>query len=244
LSDQWQQPAGQPAGGWQQQQPGGQASGGWQQPAGQSSGGWPAQGQHAGQPAGAWQGQQQAGGLHLRTGFFPLAFILYLFKPRCSIDGGAEFPIQWGDNHIPVPSGRHHVRVWFPYMFISQCGPAETLIEIPESGMALEYKAPTWWVFSKGKMLIPGYGPAPAGNPQAYGPQQGYGAQQAYAGQPQHAAQAYAGQSHQATQAAAGGGNPAGWHADPTGRYEQRYWDGQGWTAHVVRGGVQASDPI
>ena len=212
MSDQWQQPAGQPAtGGWQQQQAGGQ-------------------------PAGAWQGQQglthqqpqQGGGLHLRAGFFPLAFILYLFPPKCSIDGSPEFGIKWGDNHLPVPAGRHHVRVWFPYLFISQCGPAETLIDVPESGMPLQYKAP-WFVFSKGKMLIPGYGPAPAGNPQAYGQQQGY------AGQPQ---QGYAGQQ------AAAGANGAGWHPDPTGRYEQRYWDGQGWTPHVVRGGVQASDPI
>ena len=222
MSDQWQQPAGQPAGGgWQQQQPGDQPSGAWQQP----------QQQPGDQPSGAWQQpQQQAGGLHLRTRFFPLAFLLYLFPPKCSIDGSPEFGITWGDNHLPVPAGRHHVRVWFPYLFISQCGPAETLIDVPESGMALEYKAPTWWVFSKGKMLIPGYGAAPAGNPQAYGQQQGYGGhsqQQAHAGQ--HAA------------AAAGGG---GWHPDPTGRYEQRYWDGQRWTAHVVRGGVQASDPI
>ncbi|MDD9369045.1 MAG: DUF2510 domain-containing protein [Acidimicrobiales bacterium] len=164
--------------------------------------------------------------MHLRTGFFPLAFILYLFKPRCSIDGGVEFPIQWGDNHIPVPAGRHHVRVWFPYMFISQCGPAETLIEIPESGMALEYKAPTWWVLSKGTMSIPGYGPAPAGQAQVYAPQQTHG------GYPQQAT------------AAGGGATPAGWHADPTGRFEQRYWDGQGWSTHVVRGGVQATDPI
>ena len=175
----------------------------------------------------AGQQPQQGGGLHLRAGFFPLAFILYLFPPKCSIDGGAEFGIKWGDNHLPVPAGRHHVRVWFPYLFISQCGPAETLIEIPESGMALEYKAPTWFVFSKGKMLIPGYGPAPAAQPQAYGQQAAYGAQ------PQ-----------QAAQPGASGGNPAGWHADPTGRNEQRYWDGQGWTAHVVRGGVQASDPV
>lgn len=26
----------------------------------------------------------------------------------------------------------------------------------------------------------------------------------------------------------------ASWHADPLGRFEQRYWDGQNWTAHVV----------
>ncbi len=230
MSDQWPQPAGQPAaGGWPHQSPGGQPSGGWQ-------------GQPGGQPSGGWQGQQvqQPGGLHLRTKFFPLAFLLYLFPPKCSIDGGAEFGITWGDNHLPVPAGRHHVRVWFPYLFFGQCGPAETLIEIPESGMALEYKAPTWFVFSKGKMLIPGYGPAPAGGPQAYGPQ-AYGPQ-AYGPQAYGPQQADAGQQHQG--AAVAGGNPAGWHADPTGRYEQRYWDGQGWTSHVVRGGVQASDPV
>jgi Protein of unknown function (DUF2510) len=202
LSGQWQQPgAGQPP------------SGTWAQPAG-------------GQPPGGWQGQQQAhapqahqpGGVHLRTGFFPLAFILYLFPPKCSVDGSPEFALRWGDNHLPVPAGRHHIRVWFPYLFISQCGPAETVVDVPESGMPLEYKAPTWWVFSKGKMLIPGYGPAPAAPVPV---QQGYGAQ------PQVAS-------------TTGGA----WHPDPTGRYEQRYWDGQGWTAHVARGGVQASDPI
>ena len=226
MSGQWGAPGSQPGGG--------QPSGGWPQQGAQPSDGWSQQ--QGNQPSGGWsqqqyghgshpQGQpQQAGGLHLRTGFFFLAFLLYLFPPKCSIDGSPEFGIRWGDNHLPVPPGRHHVRVWFPYMFMSQCGPAETVIDVPASGMALEYKAP-WFVFSKGRMLIPGYGPAPAPQPQGYGPQPAYGAQLQHAVQPAPA-------------------NPAGWHSDPTGRFEQRYWDGQGWTAHVVRGGVQASDPI
>jgi hypothetical protein len=25
-----------------------------------------------------------------------------------------------------------------------------------------------------------------------------------------------------------------GWFADPFGRYQERYWDGQRWTAHVA----------
>ena len=29
---------------------------------------------------------------------------------------------------------------------------------------------------------------------------------------------------------------PAGWYADPAGRYELRYWDGWAWTEHVSRG--------
>ncbi|MFT3854016.1 MAG: DUF2510 domain-containing protein [Ilumatobacteraceae bacterium] len=35
-----------------------------------------------------------------------------------------------------------------------------------------------------------------------------------------------------------------GWHADPTGRNQQRWWDGQAWTPHVVRAGVQTTDPL
>jgi hypothetical protein len=42
-----------------------------------------------------------------------------------------------------------------------------------------------------------------------------------------------------ATSAAA----PAGWYADPSGRYELRYWDGGTWTEHVSRAGQQYTDP-
>jgi len=37
---------------------------------------------------------------------------------------------------------------------------------------------------------------------------------------------------------------PAGWQPDPTGRFEQRYWDGATWTEHVTAGEVTSSDPI
>jgi hypothetical protein len=30
---------------------------------------------------------------------------------------------------------------------------------------------------------------------------------------------------------------PAGWHPDPHGRHELRYWDGTQWTQHVSTGG-------
>jgi hypothetical protein len=36
----------------------------------------------------------------------------------------------------------------------------------------------------------------------------------------------------------------AGWFRDPTGRAEQRYWNGQAWTEHVARGTEQATDPM
>lgn len=35
---------------------------------------------------------------------------------------------------------------------------------------------------------------------------------------------------------------PAGWHPDPAGTYEYRYWDGFRWTADVASGGVAQRD--
>ncbi len=37
---------------------------------------------------------------------------------------------------------------------------------------------------------------------------------------------------------------PAGWHPDPVGRHQYRYWDGNGWTSHVADNGVAAIDPV
>ncbi|MGB0113626.1 MAG: phospholipid scramblase-related protein [Ilumatobacteraceae bacterium] len=36
---------------------------------------------------------------------------------------------------------------------------------------------------------------------------------------------------------------PAGWHPDPHGRHELRYWDGSKWSDHVSNGGVTSKDP-
>ncbi|MFM2070037.1 MAG: hypothetical protein RLZZ623_300 [Actinomycetota bacterium] len=36
---------------------------------------------------------------------------------------------------------------------------------------------------------------------------------------------------------------PAGWYADPAGRFELRYWDGGTWSEHVSRAGQQFTDP-
>jgi hypothetical protein len=42
--------------------------------------------------------------------------------------------------------------------------------------------------------------------------------------------------------AAAAPAVPAGWYADPAGRFELRYWDGGTWTEHVSRAGQQFTD--
>ena len=37
---------------------------------------------------------------------------------------------------------------------------------------------------------------------------------------------------------------PAGWHPDPMGRHQLRYWDGNAWTDHVSTNGVQGTDSL
>lgn len=36
----------------------------------------------------------------------------------------------------------------------------------------------------------------------------------------------------------------AGWHPDPTGRHEHRYWDGESWSDHVADAGVVSRDEL
>lgn len=37
---------------------------------------------------------------------------------------------------------------------------------------------------------------------------------------------------------------PAGWHPDPTGRHDHRWWDGSAWTADAADAGVTVHDPL
>ena len=37
---------------------------------------------------------------------------------------------------------------------------------------------------------------------------------------------------------------PPGWHVDPTGRFDHRYWDGTVWTGHVSIAGETYTDPL
>lgn len=39
-------------------------------------------------------------------------------------------------------------------------------------------------------------------------------------------------------------GAPAAWQADPTGRHEMRYWDGNRWTDDVSDAGTVSKDPV
>jgi hypothetical protein len=40
------------------------------------------------------------------------------------------------------------------------------------------------------------------------------------------------------------GARTAGWHADPTGRFQHRYWDGAAWTDQARSDGEVTTDPL
>jgi Protein of unknown function (DUF2510) len=37
---------------------------------------------------------------------------------------------------------------------------------------------------------------------------------------------------------------PGYWAADPAGRHQYRWWDGQGWTSYVASNGISGTDPL
>jgi hypothetical protein len=89
------------------------------------------------------------------TEFFPLAFLMALFKPKILIDG-YEVPVAgWGRTVVPVHPGQHRVHVHVPYWLPSQLGPADTLVDVyPGYLVELEYKAPVWG-YSAGSLGSP-----------------------------------------------------------------------------------------
>jgi hypothetical protein len=116
-------------------------------------------------------------GISLTTSYFWLAFLLTFFKPQVSIDGAQPVRVPWGDSYFPAAPGQHRVNVWFNYLFFGACGRAELMVFVPPAGLLpVRYKAPTWFVFSPGTLVVEGAesgsfvsGPA-AGVPQPVQP--------------------------------------------------------------------------
>lgn len=105
-----------------------------------------------GPPNGAAQGQfggygpqyqPQPGpqGIVVDCSYFPLAFMLALTGPKIIVNG-MEVPMaKWGQTHIPVGPGQHHVRVATKWLW--DMGPAETTVPVAEGHSThVFYKSP------------------------------------------------------------------------------------------------------
>jgi hypothetical protein len=95
-------------------------------------------------------------------------------------------------------------------------------------------------VYAPGSEGTPKGGPPPAG---MYPPAAAYPPATAYPSAADHPSASM----HPASFGTGPGATPTappGWSADPTGRHEYRYWDGDEWTEHVSDRGVSAVDPV
>jgi len=70
-------------------------------------------------------------GINLDLGFFPLAFFLYLCTPSVQINGYPK-PFSWGRHFVPLEPGTYDVKIWFPYLFIKECGANSTQVTLNE----------------------------------------------------------------------------------------------------------------
>jgi hypothetical protein len=93
--------------------------------------------------------------INLKTRFFILAFVYYIFPPRVVIDGGEAQKVRWGDNTLQVTPGNHHLKIYFRWLWIITAGKAKFDVSVQE-GQTVDvvYKAPSWFVFLPGKVKV------------------------------------------------------------------------------------------
>jgi hypothetical protein len=138
--------------------------------------------------------------------------LFYIFPPKVKVNGSAPINAKWGENLIPMTSGRHTIDVYYLlYWFIPSCK-AQVVVDIQPSQVAQVQYSPSWLFLLAGKMQQVGVRAMLAGG--------------------------------QAQVAQAVGAQPAGWHPDPSGKHEMRYWTGAAWSDDVSDAGVASKDPM
>jgi hypothetical protein len=179
------------------------------------------------------------GAIEIKASFFPLAFLLYLFPAKASINGSADLNQGWGTQVYPVPAGQHQVRVWCPYFGMMKMGDATHVVDVvPGQATIVEWKCP-WLIFLQGSWATLGTRPFdPAALPA--GPGHGAPVTAAPAALPEGTPGVEPVPTTGPPEPDAAAGPPPGWHPDPQGVAALRYWDGQAWTEHTSDGQATA----
>lgn len=97
--------------------------------------------------------EQASAIIEVKTGFFPLAFILFLCTPRIEIDGYV-YKTKWGTQSYQVVPGQHKVTVYFGYLWMSRCGENTVYVNVaPGQALHVDYSMPPW-MFAAGSMRV------------------------------------------------------------------------------------------
>lgn len=79
-------------------------------------------------------------GLLLNSGFFPLAFLLFLTRPAVVVDG-IQHRVSWGLQFLPLTPGYHDLHIYTPY--IGHAARAQMTVEVIDGYVTpLEYRVP------------------------------------------------------------------------------------------------------
>ena len=100
------------------------------------------------------------GALDITLDYFFMQWIKAFCTPIVEIDG-YPVPKPWGRHVIPLAPGVHRLRVWYPYLFLSQSGMAMAWQGLPiyaGGATIVRYDAP-WFSFSSGTLAIVGTRP-------------------------------------------------------------------------------------
>jgi hypothetical protein len=90
-------------------------------------------------------------GVWVHTKFYWFNFLLVLFKPNTSVDGGTPVRGRWGATFIPLPPGRHLIRCYVSYLWYRHMGDSTVEVTVlPDAPTSVQWRAP-WLVFIAGK---------------------------------------------------------------------------------------------
>lgn len=83
--------------------------------------------------------------LTVKTGFFPLAFLLYFCRPVIVLDG-KEYPQRkWGKVDFEITKGEHSVGMYFRYVGIPRCGERTVSFSVEkDENVFVRFWMPPW----------------------------------------------------------------------------------------------------
>ncbi|GGN40686.1 hypothetical protein FHR83_006979 [Actinoplanes campanulatus] len=87
---------------------------------------------------------------------YPSSSFLYsATSPKIFVDGVEQAGTGWGKRPVGMAPGPHRIEVYVPYVLPLRAGRATLDLTVPETGVGLEYMAPTI-TFAKGQLGAPG----------------------------------------------------------------------------------------
>ena len=92
-------------------------------------------------------------GVEVKTGFFPLAFLLFACTPRIEIDGQVHKK-YWGTHFFEVSPGQHIIKVYFRYLTMARCGENTIAVNVPAGAITrIRFNMPPW-MGAKGSLAV------------------------------------------------------------------------------------------